>query len=66
MNDTAQRDPIGEQQPDRIGLLLAFLPLLAVLVAGIAYFGFLCDDAYISFRYSRNLMDGHGLVFNRG
>lgn len=24
------------------------------------------DDAYIAFRYGRNLMDGHGLVFNPG
>jgi arabinofuranosyltransferase len=23
-----------------------------------------CDDAYISFRYAKNLVDGHGLVFN--
>lgn len=29
-------------------------------------FGFLCDDAYISFRYARNLAHGHGLVFNPG
>ncbi len=25
-----------------------------------------CDDAFISFRYARNLIDGHGLVFNVG
>lgn len=23
-----------------------------------------CDDAYISFRYAKNFVDGHGLVFN--
>lgn len=27
---------------------------------------FTVDDAYISFRYARNLIDGHGLVFNPG
>ena len=27
---------------------------------------FLCDDAFISFRYVRNLIEGHGLVFNPG
>ena len=27
---------------------------------------FLCDDAFISFRYARNLLKGHGLVFNPG
>jgi len=26
----------------------------------------LCDDAYISFRYAENLAQGHGLVFNVG
>lgn len=26
----------------------------------------LCDDAFISFHYARNLADGHGLVFNPG
>lgn len=24
------------------------------------------EDAFISFRYARNLVDGHGLVFNPG
>ncbi len=45
---------------------LACLPFLAVLVYQIATSRFLCDDAFINFRYARNLMDGHGLVFNRG
>jgi hypothetical protein len=27
---------------------------------------FMVDDAYISFRYARNLVEGHGLVFNQG
>lgn len=27
---------------------------------------FLCDDAFISFRYARHLVDGHGLVWNPG
>ena len=29
-------------------------------------FWFVCDDAYISFRYAKNLADGHGLRFNLG
>jgi len=28
--------------------------------------GYWCDDAFISFRYARNLFQGHGLVFNPG
>ncbi len=30
------------------------------------YFGYTSDDAYISYRYSRNLSDGLGLVWNPG
>ena len=45
-----------------------------VLVGCVAVFGvqswwhwaFTVDDAYISFRYARNLVEGHGLVFNEG
>lgn len=36
-----------------------FLPL-------VAHFWFLCDDAYISFRYGRNLAEGFGLAWNPG
>lgn len=38
-------------------------------VAGLAHAVHLrwtCDDAFISFRYARNLVRGHGLVFNVG
>ncbi len=47
-----------------------WLPLLAIVVVLLlvqASYG-LCtqDDAYISFRYARNLVEGHGLVFNPG
>ncbi len=43
-------------------VLLALLPY-ALLVARL---DFVTDDAYISFRYARNLAAGHGLVFNPG
>ena len=45
---------------------------LALALALVAYallvwrFDFLCDDAYISFRYARNLASGEGLAFNPG
>jgi hypothetical protein len=45
-----------------VGLLVA-----AVIVAGVvhaAMLAWVCDDAFISFRYARNLIDGHGLVYN--
>ncbi len=48
------------------GIALSFLPWL-VLLGGLATVAwFLCDDAFISFRYARNLLEGHGLVFNPG
>ena len=44
-------------------LSLLWLVLLAWLTS-VAWF--LTDDAFISFRYVRNLLEGHGLVFNPG
>jgi len=47
-------------------VFVAYLPWLVVLgwLSNVAWF--LCDDAFISFRYVRNLLSGHGLVFNPG
>jgi hypothetical protein len=42
---------------------LLALPLYAALVAR---FNFVCDDAFISFRYARNLAHGLGLRYNLG
>ncbi len=36
------------------------------LIMVIPFFNHIVDDAYISFRYAKNLADGHGLVFNPG
>lgn len=52
-------------RPALVTLILA-VALLAVFVVHAALYHFLCDDAFISFRYARNLIDGHGLVFNQG
>ncbi|MGH7282991.1 MAG: hypothetical protein ACRELY_15815, partial [Polyangiaceae bacterium] len=41
--------------------------MTAALLTGVAYHNrFLQDDAFISFRYARNLAQGRGLVFNAG
>ena len=45
---------------------LLFLPWLVLLAWTAAESWFLTDDAFVSFRYARNLLEGHGLVFNRG
>ncbi len=47
-----------------IGLIL--LSLAALLVFQVLGFNVLQDDAFISFRYVKNFLDGHGLVFNIG
>jgi len=54
--------------PGRTDRLTRFLiaASLALLLAHAFHYAFLTDDAYISFRYARNLAQGHGLVFNSG
>ena len=46
--------------------LLGGLPWLLLLGWLTSVTWFVCDDAFISFRYVRNLVEGHGLVFNPG
>jgi hypothetical protein len=44
--------------------LATYLLLCVPYTLQLLRFRFTCDDAYISFRYARNLADGHGLRFN--
>ncbi|PDV98308.1 glycosyltransferase family 39 protein [Candidatus Chloroploca asiatica] len=46
-------------------LLLSFFTLIVVL-SGRIWPPWLSDDAFISFRYAQNLVQGHGLVYNPG
>lgn len=39
---------------------------LLLLAAHAALFFWICDDAFISFRYAAQLLEGNGLVFNAG
>jgi arabinofuranosyltransferase len=51
----------------RTHLVLGFvLPSILLVVNLIQVKAFTVDDAYISYRYARNLADGHGLVYNLG
>ncbi|MGI6679959.1 MAG: hypothetical protein ACOX3T_00450 [Bdellovibrionota bacterium] len=44
-----------------------YIYLLIALFSFFSYkFYFVCDDAYISFQYAKNLANGNGLVFNKG
>ena len=51
--------------PRRLYLALAIVAIGVGLSAAVAR-AWLCDDAFISFRYADNLVHGHGLVFNAG
>ena len=53
-------------RPGNIALGAAHLPCLILLAWLTSVSWFLTDDAFISFRYARNLLNGHGLVFNVG
>jgi len=45
---------------------IAFLAALGPLLYLVWHFAFVCDDAYIAFRYGRNLAAGLGISFNPG
>ncbi len=58
----------GDAPDERIGNVAIVLGLVSValsLVLGAAA-SWVSDDAFISFRYARNLVEGQGLVFNSG
>ncbi len=61
----------NNQNPTAYGLILTSLILLVLAVFMFLYylwqfFPFTVDDAFITFRYSRNLADGFGPTFNPG
>jgi hypothetical protein len=53
-------NPARPRTAPALAFALGAVPL-AVLIWR---FAFVCDDAYISFRYSRHVAEGHGLVYN--
>src|SRR4051812_24526368 len=50
----------------RLYIEAAILGSAAILLLQYQYFHYTSDDAYISYRYARNLSDGAGLVWNPG
>jgi len=50
----------------KLGIVLLFLILIGAAVHSVSYYPTTSDDAFISLRYSQNLVDGHGLVYNPG
>lgn len=49
-----------------LGIYMGLLLIVIVLLIHEAYLGLVVDDAYISFRFAKNFVDGYGLVFNHG
>ena len=58
----------GKARLQRFGYLAALSAPWLALLAFLAYSSrrFVTDDAFISFRYARNLLEGNGLVWNPG
>jgi len=48
-----------------ISIVLTVIVCL-ILLLHVNYLRFVCDDAFISFRYAKNFVEGHGLVYNIG
>ena len=48
-----------------LALFAGVLALAAAAALAASWMAWLCDDAYIAFRYVSNARDGHGLVWNR-
>lgn len=61
----ADRSKIGNQLLRVLPFLIWVSALTCLVVQAWAY-NWKLDDAYISFAYARNLLEGHGLVFNAG
>src|ERR1051325_2370710 len=63
-------DPLATCPTERRSMPPLLWGLIAISVGRLGFqiwrYNFLCDDAFISFRYARNFAQGHGLVFNPG
>lgn len=65
-DDVAALDVAPAALPRGVELATWVLPALAAVIGGAVFYGFTCDDAYITVRYADHLLRGEGLVFNPG
>ena len=56
----------GDEFYSWAGYMLLALALVVIVVAQSGFWGFVQDDSFITLRYSRNLVEGNGIVFNPG
>ena len=62
-----ERLPSASVSPRKFAWIAALSAPWLALLAYLAYISrFFVDDAFISFRYARNLLEGHGLAWNPG
>jgi len=66
MNDSTMLKTLFEDRYSSTKLFLLLSMLLVILLTLTCKHWFLADDSFISFRYSRHLLDGLGLSFNEG
>lgn len=64
MHDPAPNRELPGAAARGTGLVVGTLVLAVLAVFGALQLEFLCDDAYIAFRYVSNAHDGNGLVWN--
>src|SRR5262249_51201128 len=57
---------VGERRSRVAGWVVLGAALVALGVHARRYFPFLCDDALISLRYAKRLIEGQGLTWNPG
>ena len=57
---------VVETRSRYLGYGFLLLALIILFIAQAFFWGFVQDDAYISLRYARNLVQGQGIVFNPG
>ncbi len=62
-NRTGPAGPAQNRNSDTIALALGLLILVGLILL-LGHWGY--DDPYITFRYARNLLAGHGFVYNVG
>ena len=63
---TERHDSLEDGRSGRAPVGLAILVSLGVLAFFVHRFWWTCDDAFITFRYAKNLAEGRGLSFNPG
>ncbi len=65
-DEIPERDSTPADGNIRVSTAVLGAAVFLVFLANAHAYFFLCDDAFISFRYSRHLVDGLGLVWNPG